>query len=343
MLRLQQLRVCFALQQSQGCYWTAPLVLSASPCCSCSCKEKHVIPCKVMNHVKNCSFSRSFASDHGSGGHMKEIRYMKRYLKKEEKHVASQVLQHHLHQHNGLSLMDAEVISKNAPAFLRKLIVLSKKSKTLGLLQSDSQEHPSDSDKIRFRVERALSINRLNEWESVLESIGMAPENASEYLRSFNSGLVGGHVLLTNIKILEDFNIPRRKLGKLFESQNQTLMHFSSAQLAANIEKLQWLGVMREQVGPVVQKYPEMLKLNLAELMRPVLQLLEEVRVDRSVLGRLLMHNPQVIIENPNMLLKKVEFLVKCGMTKDYIARLLRRNPEILLSNLMDQNLMLFT
>ncbi|XP_020100673.1 uncharacterized protein LOC109718707 isoform X2 [Ananas comosus] len=105
----------------------------------------------------------------------------------------------------------------------------------------------------------------------------------------------------------------------------------STQKMKSIMEQFSGLGVTKKMLVPVITSSPQLLLRKPDEFLQ-VVSLLEEMGFDHRKIGRILCRCPEIFAASvDNTLKKKIEFLIKFGISSNHLPRIIRKYPELLL------------
>ncbi|XP_078444066.1 transcription termination factor MTEF18, mitochondrial-like [Wolffia australiana] len=260
---------------------------------------------------------------------------------------AQRALCEYLHLTRGLHFADAEHLSKNSPAFLRRLIA-----------RLQLAEHAE----IGKSLAKYLRYHPINEFEPFLESLGLKHSEIPSLLPRRLFFLSDDSALLRNFNVLCSYGLPRGKIGKIYKEAKE-IFEYPHGVLSSKLAAYEALGLGIPTVIKLVGCSPSLLiggvdrdflrvlgRLQAAgtshdwirrclpeensydwSRMLELLQFLDQLGFEEDDLGRLIRDHPRFLFEDSG---KKIDALVamllKLGGGIDGVVRLLTLNPRIL-------------
>ncbi|GKV26772.1 hypothetical protein SLEP1_g36007 [Rubroshorea leprosula] len=126
--------------------------------------------------------------------------------------------------------------------------------------------------------------------------------------------------------------VPKMSVDQAIQSWPH-LLGCSTCKLKLGVDLFYELGVKDKKLGRVIAKSPQLLLREPQELLRVIL-FLEDLGFDRVTVGKILCRCPELFATNIEKTLKsKVEFLTEFGISKDHLSRVIKKYPELLVSD----------
>ncbi|CAM0911952.1 unnamed protein product [Alopecurus aequalis] len=256
--------------------------------------------------------------------------------------AAQKTFLEYLHVTRGMCFSDAEHISKRSPAFLSKLLEEVKdamKEPVEGGAEVIYKSHVKKRDMKDQRVSKALmrlfQFNPVNEFEPFFESIGIRPSECSSLLPRDLMFLTDHELLLDNFRELCNYGIARGKIGRIYRDATE-VFSFGHGVLASKLKALEELGIGKTSVIKLVVSTPVVLVRDpIVEL--KILDWLEDIGIQRDWICQFLSARKSY---NWSKMVQVPQFFVDLGFSKEDIGRLVRKNPDFLLDG---SGKMLFT
>ncbi|KAK1606414.1 hypothetical protein QYE76_030087 [Lolium multiflorum] len=262
---------------------------------------------------------------------------LKQMQKRREFRAAQKAFMEYLHVTRGMSFGDAEHISRHSPLFLTKL---------LDEVQ-DAAREPAEGPAFRSpvkrremrdqRVSRALArlfqFNPVNEFEPFLESIGVGP--GESVLPRDLMFLADDETLLDNFRVLCNYGVARGKVGHVYRDAVE-VFGFGHGVLESRLKALEELRISKTSVIKLVVSTPVVL-LRDPNVELKILDWLEDVGIQRDWICQFLSARQSY---DWSKMVRVPRFFVSLGFAKQDIGRLVRKNPDFLLDG---SGKMLFT
>lgn len=270
----------------------------------------------------------------------KEVdRQIKQMQRRRKVRAAQKTLLEYLHVTRGMYFSDAEHISKRSPVFVNRLLEEVK----------DAVKEPAEGEVFRSmvkkremmdqRVNKALTrmfqYNPVNEFEPFLESIGLRPSECSSLLPRDLLFLADDETLLDNFRVLCNYGFARSKIGRIYRDATE-VFSFGNGMLSSKLKALEDLGISKTSVIKLVVSTPVVLLLD-PNVELKILEWLEGVGIQRDWICQFVSARKSY---NWSKMVRVPQFFVNLGFTKEDIGRLVRKNPDFLLDG---SGKMLFT
>lgn len=251
------------------------------------------------------------------------------------KSALSTALQNYFITSKYVPASEAALMVKNAPKFMKKLLVRAKEEKSLTLKSQAVDPDHDGALNFQARVDAWVAKQNVDEIEVFFETLGLGDKSVLEYIvASENPKLVGEEGLLVNTKLLQGLGIPRKRLWRLYD-RDRKLLKCTHTDFCASIRVLDNLGVQRKALPTLVQACPSVLRIDVEETMKDVLRYMEDLGIEKNFVGRLLQYNPQEVLGARHTHFgEKMQYLLDCGLSKDRVIRMLRDFPQLLILSL---------
>jgi hypothetical protein len=237
---------------------------------------------------------------------------------------------------------DAEHISKHSPVFLTKLLEEVKdavKEPAQGgtelIFKSPVKQREMRDQRVSKALVRLFQFNPVNEFEPFLESIGIGPAECGSFLPRDLMFLADDETLLDNFRVLCNYGVARGKVGNVYRDAVE-VFRFGHGVLESRLKALEELRISKTSVIKLVVSTPVVLLRDPnAEL--KILDSLEDVGIQRDWVCQFLSARQSY---DWRKMVRVPHFFVTLGFAKQDVGRLVRKNPDFLLDG---SGKMLFT
>lgn len=267
---------------------------------------------------------------------------VKQMQKRREFRAAQKTFMEYLHVTRGMTFGDAEHISKHSPVFLTKLLEEVKdavKEPAQGgtelIFKSPVKQREMRDQRVSKALVRLFQFNPVNEFEPFLESIGIGPAECGSFLPRDLMFLADDETLLDNFRVLCNYGVARGKVGNVYRDAVE-VFRFGHGVLESRLKALEELRISKTSVIKLVVSTPVVLLRDPnAEL--KILDSLEDVGIQRDWVCQFLSARQSY---DWRKMVRVPHFFVTLGFAKQDVGRLVRKNPDFLLDG---SGKMLFT
>lgn len=269
----------------------------------------------------------------------RKIRQMER---RREVRAAQKTFMEYLHVTRGMCFSDAEHISKRSPVYLSKLLEEVKdalkepaEGGTELVFRSKVKKRDMKDERVSKALVRLFQFNPVNEFEPFLESIGLGPRECSSFLPRDLMFLTDDEMLLGNFRLLCNYGIARRKIGRIYREARE-VFSFGHGVLASKLKALEELGLCRTSVIKLVIATPVVLVRD-PNVELKILEWLDDIGIQRDWISQFLSAKKSY---DWRKMVRVPQFFINLGFTKEGVGKLVRQNPDFLLDG---SGKMLFT
>ncbi|KAF7101125.1 hypothetical protein CFC21_102523 [Triticum aestivum] len=269
----------------------------------------------------------------------RKIRQMER---RREVRAAQKTFMEYLHVTRGMCFSDAEHISKRSPVYLSKLLEEVKdalkeppEGGTELVFRSKVKKRDMKDERVSKALVRLFQFNPVNEFEPFLESIGLRPSECSAFLPRDLMFLTDDEMLLGNFRLLCNYGIARRKIGRIYRDAME-VFSFGHGVLASKLKALEELGFSRTSVIKLVIATPVVLVRD-PNVELKILEWLDDIGIQRDWISQFLSAKKSY---DWRKMVRVPQFFINLGFTKEGVGKLVRQNPDFLLDG---SGKMLFT
>jgi mTERF domain-containing protein len=144
-----------------------------------------------------------------------------------------------------------------------------------------------------------------------------------------------GNNLKPKVDFLTSLGIPISAVAKMIEKRPSILGFGLFDKYHTAVDSLLELGVRKEAVAQLLLQFPDVLGLDVkAKLEEKLLWLTEEVGISEETLGPVLEKLPQILVINVAMARKRIEFLLESGFLAEDVKLMISECPQLLAMNI---------
>ncbi|XP_044507897.1 transcription termination factor MTEF18, mitochondrial-like isoform X2 [Mangifera indica] len=233
---------------------------------------------------------------------------------------AQAALLEYLHSTRNLQFLDAEIMSKNSPYFLQKIL--------------KRVENEAD---IQRSITRFLRYHPINEFEPFFESLGFTPSEYSPFLPRDLMFLSDDELLLENYHVLRSYGIAQNNIGKIYKAAIEVFRN-NYGVLSSKLQAYERLGLSKSVIRKFIVLVPCLLNGDVNEEFVKVLETLKSVGIELSWVEKHLLEKNSC---NWRMMLSFLRLLREIGCSEEQLGRIIQEHPELLLEGSVDRALTL--
>jgi mTERF domain-containing protein len=144
-----------------------------------------------------------------------------------------------------------------------------------------------------------------------------------------------GNNLKPKVDFLTSLGIPISAVAKMIEKRPSILGFGLFDKYHTAVDSLLEIGVRKEAVAQLLLQFPDVLGLDVkAKLEEKLLWLTEEVGISEESLGPVLEKLPQILVINVAMARKRIEFLLESGFLPEDVKLMISECPQLLAMNI---------
>lgn len=239
----------------------------------------------------------------------------------------------YLHVTRGMCFSDAEHISKRSPVFASKLLEKVKdaaREPAEGgdevVFKSVVKKRDMKDERVSKALVRLFNYNPINEFEPFLESIGLSQSECSSFLPRDLMFLSDDELLFENYRVLCNYGIARCKIGKIYRDATE-VFGFGHGVLVSKLNDIEELGFSKTSVIKLVTATPVVLVRD-PNVELKILQWLDGIGIQWDWISQFLSARKSYNWTKMNQV---PQFFSDLGFTKEGIAKLVRQHPDFLL------------
>ncbi|KAJ0087752.1 hypothetical protein Patl1_33015 [Pistacia atlantica] len=174
---------------------------------------------------------------------------------------------------------------------------------------------------------RFLRYHPINEFEPFFESVGLKPSEYSPFLPRNLMFLSDDDLLLENYYVLCNYGVERKNMGKIYKEARE-IFQYDFGVLSSKLQAYEKLGLSQSIIGKVIVCSPYILIGDVNMEFVKVLETLKSIGVKFSLTEK---HSMEQNSYNWSKMLRLLSFFSEMGLSEEQLGKLIRRHPGLLL------------
>ncbi|KAJ0088432.1 hypothetical protein Patl1_33027 [Pistacia atlantica] len=176
-------------------------------------------------------------------------------------------------------------------------------------------------------ISRFLRYHPINEFEPFFESMGLKPSEYSPFLPRNLMFLSDDNLLLENYYVLCNYGVERKKIGKMYK-EARNIFQYDCGVLSTKLQAYEKLGLSQSIIGKVIVCSPYILIGDINMEFVKVLETLNSIGVKFSLIEEQLMEQNSY---NWSKMLRLLSLFSEMGLSEEQLGTLIWQHPGLLL------------
>ncbi|KAJ0027423.1 hypothetical protein Pint_36559 [Pistacia integerrima] len=176
-------------------------------------------------------------------------------------------------------------------------------------------------------ISRFLRYHPINEFEPFFESIGLKPSEYSPFLPRNLMFLSDDDLLLENYYVLCTYGVERKNIGKIYK-EARDIFRYDFGVLSLKLQAYEKLGLGQSIIGKVIVYSPYILIGDVNMEFVKVLETLKSIGVKISLIEE---HSMDQNSYDWSKMLRLLSFFSEMGLCEEQLGKLIQRHPGLLL------------
>ncbi|XP_031277706.1 transcription termination factor MTEF18, mitochondrial-like [Pistacia vera] len=180
---------------------------------------------------------------------------------------------------------------------------------------------------LKVIISRFLRYHPINEFGPFFESIGLKPSEYSPFLPRNLMFLSDDNLLLENYYVLCNYVVERKNIGKIYK-EARNIFRYDFGVLSLKLQAYEKLGIGQSIIGKVVVYSPYILIGDVNMEFVKVLETLKSIGVKISLIEE---HSMDQNSYNWSKMLRLLSLFSEMGLCEEQLSKLIQRHPGLLL------------
>ncbi|KAJ0088429.1 hypothetical protein Patl1_33024 [Pistacia atlantica] len=176
-------------------------------------------------------------------------------------------------------------------------------------------------------ISQFLRYHPINEYEPFFESMGLKPNEYRPFLPHNLMFLSDDDLLLENYYVLCNYGVERKKIGNIYK-EARDIFQYDFGVLSSKLQAYEKLGLSQSIIGKVIVYSPYILIGDVNMEFVKVLKTLKSLGVKFSLIKK---HVKEQNSYNWSKMLRLLNLFSEMGLSEEQLGKLIRRHPRLLL------------